>query len=72
MSDGGTDIAKRMRALADSGHARAADLRRLADEFDASANGFFAEPQTVPVKKFMGAWARARRCWCECTGEELI
>ena len=26
-----------------------------------AAAGFYADPQTVPVKSFMGHWARARR-----------
>lgn len=28
-------------------------------------------PQTSP-KALLGRWARARRCWCEITGEPLI
>lgn len=28
-------------------------------------------PQTTP-KALLGRWARARRCWCEITGEPLI
>lgn len=28
-------------------------------------------PETSP-KALLGRWARARRCWCEITGEPLI
>lgn len=63
---------EKMRALADKGHARAEELRTKADAFEAAIKGFYAKPQTVPVKSFMGAWARARLCWSECSGERLI
>lgn len=62
----------KMRALADRGHPRAAELRAKADEFEAKTRGFHADPQTCDVKSFMGAWARARRLWSECSGESLI
>jgi hypothetical protein len=26
----------------------------------------------MPVEAVVGRWARARRCWCEITGEALI
>jgi len=47
-------------------------LRNLAKLFDEAATGYFASPQTVTVKSFMGHWARARKAWCEYTGEPLI
>lgn len=62
----------RMRALADTGHARASELQEKADAAEAASEGFYSEPQTVPVDKFVGSWARARRLWCECTGEPLL
>lgn len=65
-------LAPRMRALADSGHTRATELRELADKFELAATGFYSDPQTVSVKVMMGTWARARRLWCDCTGEPLI
>ena len=67
-----TDLSQKMRRLADAGHDRAAELREKADAFDRVAKGFYGEPQTVDVRSFMGAWARARRCWSECSGEPLI
>ena len=71
MSDGAT-LVGRMRALADSGHPRAEELREKADELQAKAEGFYGEPQTVPVKSFVGAWARAKRLMHDVTGEPLI
>lgn len=67
-----TALSIRMHKLADEGHERAAELREKADAFDSATWGFYAEPQTVPVNKFMGAFARARRLWCDITGEPLV
>ncbi|MDE3023009.1 MAG: hypothetical protein KGI54_14315 [Pseudomonadota bacterium] len=67
-----TVLSDKMRSLADKNHERRDDLRRLAQEFDEAATGFYAEPQTVDVKRFMGCWARAKRAWSECSGEPLI
>jgi hypothetical protein len=67
-----TDLSDKMRALAETGHPRGGELREKADAFDVAANGFWGEPQTVPVKSFLGAWARARRLWSECSGEPLV
>lgn len=66
--------------LSDQMHSRAdadglpADhqLRVLADEFDTASQGYLATPQTVSVKQFFGAWARALRAWCEYSGEPLV
>jgi hypothetical protein len=68
-----TELAKRMIARSDA-DSLAADhpLRDLAAKFETAATGFYSEPQTVSVKSFMGAWARARRAWCDYTGEPLI
>jgi hypothetical protein len=68
-----TELAKRMVARADAdGLGADHQLRDLATKFEAAAVGFYSEPQTVTVKSFMGAWARARRAWCNYTGEPLI
>lgn len=65
-----TDLGDKMRALADTGHPRRAELREAADKFDAAANA--AHAGTGPVPKMVSAWARARRVYWECTGEPLI
>lgn len=61
------ELAPRMRALADSGHPRAAELRERADKLDASVA---AEP--FDAKKMLGSWAKARLLWRDCTGEPLV
>lgn len=48
------------------------DLRVLARQFNEAANGFYSDHQTHTQKQFLGAWARARRAWCDFTGEPLI
>ena len=67
-----TALSIRLHKLADEGHERAAEMREKADAFDNATWGFFAEPQTVDVKKFMGCFARDRRLWCDLTGEPLV
>lgn len=62
----------KMRSLAEGGHERAEDLRAKADELEQKATGFYSEPQTVEAKSFVGAWARAKRVWSECTGEPML
>lgn len=66
------NLHQKMRALAASDHARAAELVSLADEFEQNVKGFYSEPRTCDLKKFLGSWARARRFWSECSGEPLI
>jgi len=63
---------EKMRALAASGHDRAEELTKQADELEQKTSGYYADPPTVEVKSFVGAWARAKRTWSECTGEPLL
>lgn len=68
-----TNLSERMRDL----HAtRRDDLPEnwleLADKFDAATEGFLAVEQTVTVAQFMGHFARARKAWCQVTGEPLV
>lgn len=69
----GTDLADKMRARADA-DALPADheLRTKAAAFDEAATGYYGQPQTKNVSQFMGAWARARKTWCDYTGEALV
>lgn len=67
-----TNLSNRMRALASTRDDLPPDWLEKADAFDAATAGFYSEPQTVSVQKFMGAFARARRMWCEATGEDLF
>lgn len=64
-------LAIKMRALAAAGHDHADELSRLADDMEAKAAGFYGQPQTATVAQMVGAWARARKLWCACTGESL-
>ena len=67
-----TDLSIKMHTLADSGHARAAELREKADAFDAATHGFMGtNPPTHTVKQQIGTWARAHRVHCECTGKPI-
>lgn len=71
-----TVLSDRMRALAAGDgageHERAEELRARAMNFDKAAEGFYATPQRLDAKGFAGAWARARKLWCEITGEPLV
>lgn len=67
------DLSQRMRQRADAdglpaGHA----LRTQADALDQARAGYLAPQPTHNVKQFVGAWARARRAWCDYSGEPLI
>lgn len=56
----------KMRSLASEGHPQAEELRQRADEFEK------AVAEKLSAKQIFGAWVRARRLWCDCTGESLI
>lgn len=59
-----TPLGRQMRVLAVD-HPRGEELRVAADALDTAVSG-------TNMKKTLGAWARARRIYCECTGEPLI
>jgi len=66
-------LAERMRALADGGHPRAEELRAKAADFDRkTAHHYSPAGGSESAKAMLGAWARARKLWCECTGEPLV
>lgn len=72
MSDG-TDLADKMRTRADADKLPADhELCTKAAAFDAAATGYYSQPQTKNVAQFMGSWARARKVWCDYTGEALV
>lgn len=60
------DLAERMRKLAET-HPRKDELIATADALDAAT---VATPPVVP--NIVAAWARARKLWCDCTGEPLL
>ena len=63
---------ERMRALADTGHPHAAELRRLADILEVDIKASFVKEDATTVRRMLSSWARARRCWCEATGDPLV
>jgi surfactin synthase thioesterase subunit len=62
----GTPLSDKMRALADTGHVRAEELRKAANQLD--------EKVTLHGLSIgaIGAWARARKLWSDVTGEPLV
>ena len=70
MADEAT-LSQRMRQLSwmPKGEPRAEELRSKADALDAAIEQMGAEGG---VKRMLGAWARARRLWCDVTGETLV
>lgn len=69
-ASGAPTLAEKMRALAGTGHPRAEELRNAADRLDNATGGLMGGPDGV--KRLLGNWARARKLWCEITGEPLI
>ena len=47
-------------------------MRVLARQFNDATDGYYADPPTHTQKRFIGAWTRARKAWCEFTGDPLI
>ncbi len=48
------------------------NLRVLARQFNEATAGCYSDPPTHTPKQLIGAWARARKAWCDFTGEPLI
>lgn len=40
--------------------------RASATKFDKATREFYADPQLIDAKTFLGHWARASRCYREC------
>ena len=67
-----TDLSNKMLELADKDNLPDNhELRTSAIAFNESAEKYFIDKK-YPTKKFLGNYARARRVWCEYTGENLI
>jgi hypothetical protein len=65
-------LADKMRDLAAKRSDLPTNWLETAEAFEAATKGFYGEPQTVDVRKFMGCWARARKMWCAATGDSLV
>ncbi len=67
-----TELGDKIKLRADrDGLASGHPLREAGENFTKAANGYLSHPQTMSVKKFMGAYARAKRLWSEYTGDPL-
>lgn len=64
------DLINKMRALAGAGHERATDLKHRAAQLEAILQLDASDRDWA--RRMLGAWARARRVWCECSGEPLV
>jgi len=68
-----TKLAEEMIAKADAdGLPNDHVLRTTAFYFNEACLGYFSDPQTCDMRRFIGCWARARRAWCNYTGEDLV
>lgn len=73
MNGSKTTLADKMRARADrDGLPADHEMRKLADAFDRASVGHLSTPQTVAVRGFFGAWAKARGAWSRYTGEAIF
>lgn len=62
---GEAPFARELRELADTGHVMADELRAHADALDALTHD-------DGVKKVLGVWARARKCWTKATSRGIL
>ena len=67
-----TELSIRLRQWAKHNPDRAEEALEKAKAFDEATAGFYGEPQTVSITSFLGSFARARRFWCDVTGESLV
>lgn len=68
-----TNLGKKMIERADRDKLPADHPMRVrALEFNDAADKYLAQPQLMAVAAFMGFWMRARRTWCNYTGDALI
>lgn len=68
-----TNLGKRITERADKdGLPADHDLRQKADAFEEATKGYFSDPQTVDVVKFMGLYAKVKLAWRDYSGEALV
>lgn len=68
-----TNLAEKMLARADANDLPLDHPMRLtAAAFEIRSADYFADPQRCTMQQFLGCWARARRVWCEYSGEPLV
>jgi hypothetical protein len=67
------DLPEKMIAVADrDGLPENHDMRKRAALLSDATTKYFGDSDEVDVKQFMGHYARARRTWCDYTGEPLV
>jgi hypothetical protein len=67
------DLPERMLALANKNKLSSDhEMREAAEHLKMACKAYFKEEPEISVFKFAGYYARARRLWCEYTGEPLI
>lgn len=68
-----TELAKTMINRADTDNLPLDhEVRIAARLFEDATQGYFADPQTVSVKKYLGQWARTKRIWSDYSGQPLV
>ena len=68
-----TDLSNKMLERAERDNLPADhELRIAAHAFATACAGFYGDPQTCPIKTFMGTWARTRKLWCKYSCESLV
>ena len=61
-----TELAAKLRAIADGGHRRAPDLREMASRCDATAVGFYGFPTATTTEEFLVTHDEAQALLLEC------
>ena len=62
-----TDLSDKLRTLGTH------EATKAADDFDEAVEKAFSDEGTPEnAKRLLGCWARARRVWCDATGEPLV
>lgn len=73
MSNVAPSLPDRMRAYAADHPEVAAKFGELADALDKAIEALVdPDADAGEVKRMLGAWARARRAWCDETGDSLV
>lgn len=66
-----TDLAKKMIDRANKDNLNDEHIMRvLGEEFEMITKKYFLGDCSFKI--VIGTWARARKCWCDYTGEDLI
>lgn len=68
-----TPLSRKLRALATRYDAPYSErLLQLAQDFDEKSAEYAQHHSATTAKRLFGSWARARRAYCDITGERLV